>query len=257
MYLLHQMKKKHIIPTDGEEAEFLDALKEGGDQKGEEKTSLNLEHAGDLRYRKLNPIDSGGKLTRCNICESKSHWARNCPDAYENKKQESEISLFQSSDDKLVQMKVLVEKTLNCAVLDSGCSQTVCGNNWLKCVKESMREEIIIEEKPSHVTFNFGNGAAVNSSRKVVLSVTIGSKNVKLETDVVDIEIPLLMSKAAMKKANTVLEFDQDRVIMFGEEKTLLITSSGHYAIPITKSGKIIEKEQLIMKIACLLKISP
>ena len=71
-----------------------------------------------------------------------------------------------------------------------------------------MQEEIMIEEKPSHATFKFGNGDAVSSSKKVVLPVTIGSKNVKLEADVVDTEIPLLMSKAAMKKANTVLDFD-------------------------------------------------
>ena len=139
-------------------------------------------------------------------------------------------------------MKVFVGETLNCAVLDSGCTQTVCGNNWLKCFKESMQEEIVIEEKPSHATFKFGNGDAVSSSRKVVLPATIGSKNVKLGTDVVDAEIPLLMSKATMKKANTVLDFDQDRVIMFGEEQTLLKTSSDHYAIPITKSRQIIEQ---------------
>eukprot|EP00112_Aurelia_sp_Birch-Aquarium-sp1_P008508 Seg1939.7 transcript_id=Seg1939.7/GoldUCD/mRNA.D3Y31 product="hypothetical protein" protein_id=Seg1939.7/GoldUCD/D3Y31 len=206
--------------------------------------------------RKLNPPDSSGKPSRCNICESKFHWARNCPDAYENQKQDSEISLFQSSDDKLIQMKVFVGETLNCAVLYSGCTQTVCGNNWLNCFKETMQEEIMIEE-PSHATFKFGNGDAVISSKKVVLPVTIGSKNVKLETDVVDTEISLLMSKAAMKKANTILDFDQDRVIMFGEEQTLLKTSSGHYAIPITKSRQIIEKEKLIMNFACLLKISP
>ena len=86
----------------------------------------------------------------------------NCPDAYENQKQESERSLFQSSDDKLVQIKVFVGEKLNCAVLESGCSQTVCGKNWLKCFKESMREEIIIEENPSHATFKCGNGDAVN-----------------------------------------------------------------------------------------------
>eukprot|EP00112_Aurelia_sp_Birch-Aquarium-sp1_P025873 Seg886.5 transcript_id=Seg886.5/GoldUCD/mRNA.D3Y31 product="hypothetical protein" protein_id=Seg886.5/GoldUCD/D3Y31 len=204
--------------------------------------------------RKLNPPDSSGKPSRCNICESKFHWARNCPDAYENQKQDSEISLFQSSDDKLIQKKVFVGETLNCAVLDSGCTQTVCGNNWLNSFKESMQEEIMIEEKSSHATFKFGNGDAVISSKKFVLPVTIGSKNVKLETDVVDTEIPLLMSKAAMKKANTILDFDQDRVIMFGEEQTLLKTSSGHYAIPITKSRQIIEKGKIDNELCLLAK---
>ena len=99
-------------------------------------------------------------------------------------------------------MKVFVGEALNCAVLDSGSKQTVCGNNWLKCFQESVQEGIMIEEKPFHITFKFWNGDTVSSIRKVVLSVTIGSKNVKLETDVVDTEIPLLLSKAATKKAN-------------------------------------------------------
>ena len=217
----------------------------GGRSKRRGRNQFEFKTSKESSVRKLNPPDSSGKPSRCNICESKFHWARNCPDAYVKQKQESEISLFQSSDDKIVQMKVFVGETFNCAVLDSGCTQTVCGNNWLKCFKESMQDEIMIEEKPSHATFKFGNGDAVSSSRKVVLPVTIGSKNVKLETDVVDTEIPLLMSKAAMKKANTVLDFDQDRVIMFGEEQTLLKTSSGHYAIPITKSRQIIEQGEI------------
>ena len=43
-------KEKHIIPADGEEAEILDALKEGGDQKGEEETNLNSKQARNLQF---------------------------------------------------------------------------------------------------------------------------------------------------------------------------------------------------------------
>ena len=44
------MKKKHIIPPDGEEAEILDALKEEGDHEGEDETSLNLKQARDHQF---------------------------------------------------------------------------------------------------------------------------------------------------------------------------------------------------------------
>ena len=33
--------------------------------------------------RKLNPRDANGSISRCSVCESKFHWARNCPDAEE------------------------------------------------------------------------------------------------------------------------------------------------------------------------------
>lgn len=39
--------------------------------------------------RKLNPLDEYGKVSKCAICESKFHWARDCPDAYENQSKSS------------------------------------------------------------------------------------------------------------------------------------------------------------------------
>ena len=52
------------------------------------------------------------------------------------------------------------------------------------------------------------------------------------------------MSKAAVKKAETVPNFNEDSVTMFGEQQQLLKTSSGHYAIPLTKSRKVVEYEK-------------
>lgn len=58
--------------------------------------------------RRLNPADEKGRHSKCNICESIFHWARNCPNAYENQEPQSgsnnrerkseEISLYQSPD---------------------------------------------------------------------------------------------------------------------------------------------------------------
>ena len=65
------------------------------------------------------------------------------------------------------------------------------------------------------------------------MPTVIGNKTADHETDVVDVDIPLLLSKAAMKKAQTVLDFNKDIVTMFGQKQPFLRTSSGHYAIPI------------------------
>ena len=43
------------------------------------------------------------------------------------------------------------------------------------------------------------------SYRKVVIPAVSGSQKVNMEVDVIDADIPLLMSKAATKKAETVL----------------------------------------------------
>ena len=43
-------KEKHIIRTDGEKAEILDALKEGVDQNGEGETVLNSKQERNLQF---------------------------------------------------------------------------------------------------------------------------------------------------------------------------------------------------------------
>ena len=198
--------------------------------------------------RRLNPLDSEGNVSRCNICDSKFHWARKCPDAYENQSQHSrekteKISLFQSPNHDANDMRVFVGETLSCAVLDSGCTQTVCGRKWLECYRDSLSNEDIVEEKPSTVAFKFGSGKPVTSTKRTVILAVIGSKEVNLETDMIDVDIPLLMSKSAMKKAETVQNFNEDCVTMFGEQQPLLKTSSGHYATPITMSRKAADSE--------------
>ena len=75
---------------------------------------------------------------------------------------------------------------------------------------------------------------------KVVLPVIIGNNKISLETDVADTDIPLLLSKAAMKKSSTIIDFDKDTAMMFGKQ-LLVKTTSGHYAIPLRKRQQIVE----------------
>ena len=61
----------------------------------------------------------------------------------------------------------------------------------------------------------------------------------KIKTDVIEADIPLLLSKNAMKAANTVIDFQSDRVNMFGKQINLQFTSTGHYVIPLSRNCKI------------------
>ena len=59
--------------------------------------------------------------------------------------------------------------------------------------------------------------------------------NVKIISDVVDADIPLLLSKTAMKRAQMTLNFNNDTAEMFGKRIELLCTTSGHYHVPISR----------------------
>ena len=59
--------------------------------------------------------------------------------------------------------------------------------------------------KPS--TFRFGDRRGVTSKMTVILPATIGHTKVNIKTDVVEADIPLLLSKYSMKKADTTIDF--------------------------------------------------
>ena len=41
---------------------------------------------GSFYDKRNNPLDMNGQISRCNICDSKFHWSKECPDSYEAKK---------------------------------------------------------------------------------------------------------------------------------------------------------------------------
>ena len=74
------------------------------------------------------------------------------------------------------------------------------------------------------------------SLKKVLLPCVIGGIRVDINADIVDADIPLLLSKEAMKKAKTVLDFDNDSVNILGKSIKLIVTKSCHYSVPIMKT---------------------
>ena len=59
-----------------------------------------------------------------------------------------------------------------------------------------------------------------------------------LTTEVTENDIILLLSKVTMKKANTYIDFANDKIIILNKEVPVKFTTSGHYCIPI---GKIVD----------------
>ena len=147
-------------------------------------------------------------------------------------KDEGEITLFSDT------LKQFVGETFGTAVLDSGCKKNVCGKAWLGCYLETLDEVQLskVQEFSSDTSFKFGNGERIKSIKRVKIPTYIGGKKVFLETDVINGDLPLLLSKDAMKKAEMSIDFIKDEVTIFGHTQKLLFTSSGHYCIPLSNS---------------------
>lgn len=199
--------------------------------------------------RKSNPTDYRGFVSKCFECGSESHWARYCPQArsgfskqggrHENYygEEESELTLVANEVVKTGSREFSIE-TIGNAVLDSGCSRTVCGVGWFDCFLETLsdaeRNKVVYEATNS--TFKFGDGKLLKSIKRAVIPCQLAGKHVKIRTDVVESNIPLLFSKESMKKAEMKINLVDDSAFVFGREVQLESTSSGHYILPLCRA---------------------
>ena len=196
---------------------------------------------------KLNPTINGS-ISRCRLCDSKYHWFRDCPHKTHDVKLTEEqsntseteivnITLLTTSKQNITPQEIFVAEAFNAAVVDTACTKTVCGSKWLHQFLDTFDSQSgQIQCKESCTPFKFGDGKTVYSYQSVKLPATIGSVNCYIETEVVDCEIPLLLSKDSLKRAETVLDLRNDKVTMFGKPVDVHFTSNGHYCINIQDS---------------------
>ena len=198
--------------------------------------------------RQGNPVGRDGRVTTCFRCGSRYHWAQRCPEPKETTAEESEreeneetvhLSLFMgytNSDKRNRKLESLIEQSNGYAVLDTGCSATVCGAGWLENYLNGLTdyERSKLVEESSDSKFTFGIGATVTSLKKITIPCYLGKIKCSITTDVVDCEVPLLLSKRSMKKVKMLLDFDQDTVTVHGEVLQLKSSTSGHYLLPLS-----------------------
>ena len=124
----------------------------------------------------------------------------------------------------------------NCAALDTCCTSSVTGEQWLDIFIDSLDDSTKSKLKgplQSNKIFKFGNSGTLRSIGTYVLPVVIAGKEATIKTDVIESDIPLLLSKVAMKKAKMKIDLEKDVCEIFGKEVELMTTSSGHYCVPL------------------------
>ena len=108
----------------------------------------------------------------------------------------------------------------------------------------------LCEENQQHIQYSesnhmywFGDGKKVKATHSAKIPALNGNNYILIQADLIENEVPLLLSKSSMKKAEMTLDFQNDITNAFGEKIPFITTSSGHYAIPITKAKQIIMKQ--------------
>ena len=142
------------------------------------------------------------------------------------------IKLYCSSQILIIHLQSLVvAESWNAAVLDCGVSIYI---------------EILSNEEKSKITYDKSNsfywfdGKKIPALKNVKIPALIGSQKVIIDTDIVSNKVPLLLLRESMERANMHLNFQDDIVSALGQTIDLIVTKSGHYAVPLTLPCQIL-----------------
>ena len=197
-----------------------------------------------------NPVDpSTGTPYKCFKCNSTSHFAKQCVDVNETEEEDAlmVITLFTSEGNDLYE--VFLSETTCSAVLDSGCTNTCCGEAWLEVFLDTLTEEELkqVEYHDENRRYKFGSGDPITSTKSVTLPCQIAGKNVKIECSVVSARVPMLLSKKSMKKAEMIIDFGNDEATVFGKTIKLDQTAAGHYCLSLNKAISKLRKDEVVL----------
>ena len=193
-----------------------------------------------VRDRKnINPTGPDGRTLTCKSCGPYRHLLPACPDSWKNMAKINIAVLFTGYNTEEVQRLGIDAR--NCAVLDSACSSTVCGDKWINNNIQSLdnRDRLKVKQSDGHRVFKFGEGTCLKSKGEYWLPAIIAGKDVIIKTGVVESDIPLLLSRTAMKKSAIKMDLQNDTATIMGKDEALNLTTSGYYCIPIDKSEEV------------------
>ena len=142
------------------------------------------------------------------------------------------------SDDEKGEMKnKLLGETFGCAILDTGCSKSVCSEIWLEEYIQTLEEKVKenIKYETSDTLFRFGDNQVHQALKKVRIPAEIEGTKFMINADVIDSEIPLLLSLTAMKKAGVIIDTKNERVKMFDKYIKAFRTKVGHLCVALNR----------------------
>ena len=101
-------------------------------------------------------------------------------------------------------------------LLDTGYVKSVSRRKWLNDFMQKLHVNARnqIREYPSQNTFRFGGNLIKSSIGWLNIPCSINGINTMLQIDVIDLEIPCLISKEAMRNAGVKIDLTTDEVVI-------------------------------------------
>ncbi len=157
--------------------------------------------------------------------------------------------LFTSNKEELSKFTA---ESINCAALDSCCTSSVAGHKWMNIFLSSVPSELREYVKgpyKSKKTFQFGNQGILPTLEAYTIPIVVAGKRHLIEVDVIESDIPLLMSKTHMKQLGITLNMVDDTASINGKLIRVDTTSAGHFILNLF--GDYERQDSLIMQEIC------
>ena len=173
---------------------------------------------------------------RCNRCESVMHLIKDCPhsDRSESVNECREISEIETAECHQV------------ALLDSACSKNVVGEEWIREYVSNLSEEDkeLLKVSDARSKYSFGGSDPIAAADAVRVPCIIAGKKTFLWADVVNRNIPFLISKEEMAKRGFKLDLGTSTIEVDGEVIPVITTESGLIGISLWDYNEIAIEEQ-------------
>ncbi len=224
-----------------------------------------------------NPQDLKGRTLTCRVCGSFRHLQKDCPykkgqSTYSKNRQafviegesdedvtydqladtEQEVenvqkAIFFTTDKK--ELSKFTAETLNSCALDTCCTSSVAGAKWMDIYKQTLPKHLLLQLTGPHkskTNFMFGNQQSLPSLGLYNIPVIIANQLHMLEIDIINSDIPLLLSKDHMKKIGIALDMSNDTATAGGKPLKINTTSAGHYTLSLL--GEDDTEDTLVMQ---------
>ena len=164
----------------------------------------------------------------------------------QNPKYTNKIVMFTDDQNELSRFTV---ECFNHGALDTCCTSSVCGEEWLKVYLDAITptmHKLVKGPTPSNKQFTFGNQGTLNSSATYQIPIKVGGNLKMIEIDSIKSDIPLLISMNAMKELGMVLDLKNDQITINNKVIPVIRTNAGHYSINLLDDDQI-PVEQIFM----------
>ena len=232
--------------------------------------------------RDMNAKGPNGQVLRCRTCGAHNHFHRECPFA----KKEDKYKAFQkfkgkngkvymcqvdssdeesctkdNSDEELYYTAVMyttdrkelsrfTAEAINCGALDSCCTCTCAGKKWFSIYVQALPADMKHKvEGPfkSGKTFMFGNEGKLTAEQAYRIPIRVAGKIRMIQVEIIDSDIPLLLSKVEMKNLGMTLDMKNDAAYIDGKPLKVSTTSAGHLIMDLLEQEEMYLLEEILV----------